>query len=328
MYSPKRTRKILLLAISLLVVGLVVENALAQEAYPTRPIKVVCPWAPGMSDTIARVVCKAAERELGQPIIVENKPGAGGSLGVNYAFKSEPDGYTLGLPMTSAYLVHPHLRKLAYDPLTCSVDITTIFKYSFGLAVRADAPWNSYEDVIAYAKKNPGKFTYGLGGGIGSTQHICMERIAMKEGIKWTIIPFKGDGESVSAVLGGHVNSVAQGPLAELPHLKAGKLKLLFTLDDKRWPDYPNVPTMMEKGFNFYAVSYQCLSAPKGVPESIIRKLEVAFNKAKKDPAFLKTLGDFHVPVGDLGGKEYSDFWRSKYDEMGEVIKVLGLQEK
>jgi tripartite-type tricarboxylate transporter receptor subunit TctC len=327
-FKKKNLWKGLLCTVFFLIIGLIGENALSQELYPNRPISVVCPWGPGMSDTIARIVCKAAERELGQPIIVENKPGAGGSLGVNYVLKSKPDGYTLGLPMTSAYIVHPHLKNLAYNPLTSTIDIATIFKYRFGVAVKADAPWNSFEDLISYAKKNPGKFTYGAGGAIGSTQHICMERIAMKAGINWTIIPFKTAPESVAAVLGDHVNAVVQGPLDELPHLKAGKLKLLVALDDTRWPDYPNVPTILEKGFDFYAVSYQALNAPVGVPESIIKKIEQAFDKAKKDALFLKTLADFGVAPGDLSGKQYADFWRKDYNKMGEVIKALGLQEK
>ncbi len=327
MYFSSRSSSRSLLGAILLVMALLAENGLGQEIYPSRPITVVVPWGPGMSDTVARVLCKAAEKELGQPVIVENKPGAGGSLGVNYVLKSKPDGYTLGQPMTSAYIVHPHLRKLPYNPLTNTIDILPIYKYPIGLAVRADAPWNSYEDLIAYAKKNPSKFTYGCAG-VGVIQHITMERLAMKEGIKWTMIPFKTVPESIAGVLGGHVHAVVQGPVDELPHLKAGKLKLLLSLADTRWPDYPNVPTILEKGFDFYAISFQCLNAPKGVPESIIKKIEAAFSKARRDPAFLKTLEDFHLSVSTMSGKEYSDLWRSKYDEMGKVIKALGLQEQ
>lgn len=307
--------------------ALIVSKAYSQEIYPNRPITVVLGWGPGMGDTIARVICKAAERELGQPVIVENKPGAAGSIGMNYVLKSKPDGYTLGVPMTNSYIVQPHLRKVPYDPFAESIEITTIFKYNYGLAVRADAPWNSYEDLIAYAKKNPGKFTYSTAG-IGTVHYICMERIAMKEGIKWTHVPFKSGGEAVAACLGGHTDAVVQGSVDEIPHIKVGKLKLLLVLDDKRWPTFPSVPAILEKGYSFYAYSYMCLNGPKGVPESIIKKLEEAFNKAKRDPSFLETLDKFQVGVGDLGGKEYSAIWRSKYDEMGKVIRALGLEEK
>lgn len=326
MYVPKKSiSKMLLIAVCLMM-ALLAREGLAQEAYPNRPITVIDPWGPGMSNTIARLVCKGAEKELGQPIIIESKPGAGGSIAMNYILKSKPDGYTLGTPMTSAYIIHPHLRQVQYNPFD-SVDITTIFKYPIGLAVRIDAPWKSFEEVIAYARKNPGKFTYSTAG-VGVVQHIAMEQMAMQEKIIWTQIPFKSGGEAVAACLGGHSDAVVQGPMDELPHVKAGKLKLLLTLDDNRWPDYPDVPNILEKGFNFYSMSYMCLNAPKGVPESIIKKLEAAFNRAKKDPVFLKKLEEFHVPVSHLNGKEYSDLWRSKYEEMGKVIKGLGLQEK
>jgi tripartite-type tricarboxylate transporter receptor subunit TctC len=116
--------------------------------------------------------------------------------------------------------------------------------------------------------------------------------------------------------------------LDEIPHIKAGKLKLLLTLDDKEWPGFPNVPSILEKGYNFYAITYMCLSAPKGVPEAIIKRLEAAFVKAKRDPSFIGTLEKFQVESGNLNGKEYSELWRSKYDEMGKIIKMLGLQEK
>jgi tripartite-type tricarboxylate transporter receptor subunit TctC len=326
MYSRRRNLVKAFFIVASLITNLLAGDGLAQEPYPNRPITVIDPWGPGMSNTIARFVCKAAEKELGQAMIIESKPGAGGSIAMNYILKARPDGYTLGTPMTSAYIIHPHLRQVQYNPFD-SVDITTIFKYPIGLAVRIDAPWKTFEEILAYARKNPGKFTYSTAG-VGVVQHIVMEQIAMQETIKWTQIPFKSGGEAVAACLGGHTDAVAQGPVDELPHLNAGKLKLLLTLGDSRWPDYPDIPNILEKGFNFYSMSYMCLNAPKGVPESIIKRLEAAFNKAKKDPFFLKKLEEFHVPVSNLNGKEYSDLWRSKYDEMGRIIKALGLQEK
>ena len=312
---------------SLFFTGPSVRIGFAQGTYPDRPITVINTWGAGMSDTVARIICRIAEKDLGQPVIVENKPGAGGAIGANYALKAKPDGYTLGVPMTSAYIILPHIRNLQYNPLTDAVDITTIFKYNFGLAVKADAPWKSFEEVIDYARKNPGKFTYATAG-VGVTQHITMEQMAMKLGIKWTQVPFKSGSEAVVACLGGNTDAVVQGSVDELPHVGVGKLRILLTLEDKRWPDLPNVPTIMEKGFNFFAMSYMVLNAPKGIAEPIVKKLEAAFNKAKKDPSFIESLKKFHVDVGDLNGEEYSKLWRSKYEEMGKVIKALGLQQQ
>jgi tripartite-type tricarboxylate transporter receptor subunit TctC len=280
-----------------------------------------------MQDTITRVICKAAERELGQPIIVENKPGAAGAIGMNYALKSKPDGYTLVAFVTSAYNIIPHMKKVPYNQFTDSIDITTFFKYNFALALRAEAPWNTFEELITYAKNNPGKFKYACAG-VGRPQHISMEWIAMKEGIKWTQIPYNSGSETVAACLGGHAEGIAQGSIDLIPHVKAGKMKLLLILEEKRWPGFPNVPCMVEKGYDFYPISYGSLAAPKGVPDPIIKKLEDAFTKAKRDPSVVETLGKFQVGSGTLTGKQYADLWRSKYDEMGKVIKALGLEEK
>ncbi len=324
-----RIMKVLLrlsLMVNFLIPCFFVTNGSSQEPYPNRPISMVCWSTAGMMDTVTRVICKVAEKELGQPIIVENKPGAGGAIGKNYVLKSKPDGYTLGVTTTGTYLVIPHMRKLPFDVLTDVTDIIAVCKYNFGLIVKIDAPWNSFEDVIAYAKKNPGKFTYACAG-VGVTQHICMERIAMKEGIKWTQVPFKSGGESVMACLGGHTDAVAQGSIDVLPHIKAGKLKMLLALDDKRWPDVPNVPHILEKGYDFYALSYISFYGPAGISEPIRQKFEDVFRKAMKDPSFIDVMKQFQVEAAYLSGKDYSNFWRSRYEEMGKVIKALGLKE-
>ena len=306
---------------------LFVNNALSQETYPVRPISLVIGVTAGMGDTLVRVICRVAEKELGQPIIVENKPGGGGTIALNYVLKSRPDGYTLGGCASTLLIVLPHIRELPYNVLTDITDIATVCNYPFGLCVKADAPWNSYEDVLAYARKNPGKFTYATFAG-APVQHVCMERIAMKEGIKWTAIPFKGGGESVAACLGGHTDAVAQGSIDLLPHINAGKLKLLLALNDKKWPQYPNVPCILEKGYNFHAMSYISFVGPKNLPESIRQKLENVFKKAVEDPSVIQMVNQFGLELACMGGKEYSALWRQDYDEMGRVLKAMGMGDK
>jgi tripartite-type tricarboxylate transporter receptor subunit TctC len=326
MYILKRSFSKVFFIVIFSMTALLIRDGLSQELYPNRPVTMVVPWgAGGMSDTITRVFAKVAEKELGQPIIVENKPGAGGSIGVNYVLKSKPDGYTLGVPQTSAYIIQPHVKKLPYNPLTDAIDIIAHVSNLLGFAVRADAPWNTFEDVIKYARNNPGKFTYACAG-IGTTQHICMERIAMKEGIKWTAVPFKSGAEATIAFVGGHTDGVAQTPIEMLPHKE--KMKFLLSLGDKRWPDFPNIPNTVEKGYNFYAMAYSAINAPKGVPEFIIKKLEGIFDKTRKDPSFIEAMGKLRTEICTLSGKEYSELWRKEYYEMGKVIKILGLEEK
>ena len=327
MSIPTKSSTKIFLIVVFLVTGLFVENSLSVELYPNRPITMVSASAGGMGDTLTRLIAKIAEKELGQPIIIENKPGATGTVGMNYTLKSKPDGYTIGTNATSVYNIVPNIRKVPYNPFTDIIDITTFCKYSFGLAVRADAPWNTLEEIIQYAKNNPGKFTYSVSG-IGRPQHIIMEWIAMKEGIKLTPIPFNDSGEAVVACLGGHANATVGGNVDILSQVKAGKLKVIVILDDKRWSTVPGVPSILEKGYNFYVASYMSVLTPMGVPDAIIKKLEGVFDKAKKDPSFTKALEEFEVAAGTLSGKEYSALWRSQYDEIGKVIKTLGLQEK
>lgn len=326
MYRLKRSLAVIFV-VPLLVSFLVVIGAYAQDAYPNRPVTMVVTFGPGMIDTVTRVLCKAAEKDLGQPIVIENKPGAAGTIGTNYLAKSKPDGYTLGSIGLGSCTIHPHLKNLAYNPLTDIVDITTIIRYPFGISVKRDAPWNSLEDIIAYARKNPGKFRYATAG-YGIPQHICMERIALQEGIKWTLVPFKSGSESIISCLGGHTDATLQGPVDAMPQIRAGKLKLLLAIDEKRWGYLPDVPNILEKGYKFFANSYFSVSVPKGVPDRIIKKVEEVFNKAKKDPAFIQTLETFAVDVGTMNGKEYSTMWKKEYQEMKDVIKTLGLQDK
>lgn len=307
------------------ILALSVNYSLGQETYPNRPINVIVFWGPGQTDTLTRVICKAAEKYLGQPLIVENKPGGSAAIGMNYVAKSEPDGYTIGVSATSVNYCLPHMRKVPYNILTDCTDICAITKYKAGLCVKADAPWNTFEDLLAFAKKNPGKFKYGSAGKSG-TQYIAMERIAMKEGIRWTQIPFKSGGEAALACLGGHTDAVAQGPIDVSPHLRAGKLKLILALNDSRWKETPNVPNCKEK-YGFSSVAYTSFVGPKNMPIAIVQKLEAAFKKAMGDPSFVDICEKFDVEQDFMTGKQYSDFWRSEYDNMGKVIKALGITE-
>jgi tripartite-type tricarboxylate transporter receptor subunit TctC len=328
MAMAKRKTSMACLVGILFISAFMAEKAFSAELYPSRPVTVVCGWgAGGMIVLSVRALGKAAEKEMGQPIIVENKAGAAGVIAKTYVAKAKPDGYTLGVSVTSTYTIQPQMRKTSYDPLTDFTDIMAYARYAIGFAVKADASWNTFDEVIAYAKKNPGKFTYAHGG-VGSMQHICMEQIALKEGIKWTQVPFKSGPEAVTAALGSHTDGVAQGPADILPHIKAGKLKMLLALNEKRWPEVPNIATVFEKGYDFGVVSYLFIYGPKGIPEPIRQKLEGTLKNGMKDRAFTETLKQFQVEEAYLSGKDYTAKWRSQYDEMGRALKALGLVEQ
>jgi tripartite-type tricarboxylate transporter receptor subunit TctC len=318
----------LFFVVMLLITALYVGEALSADTYPSRPVTVVCGWSAGsMHDTVMRSLSKAAEKELGQPIINENKAGAAGVIAKNYVLKSKPDGYILGTTVTATYIIQPQIKKTTYDPFTDVVDVMTFAKFNNGVCVKPDAPWNSVEDVIAYAKKNPGKFTYGHPG-VGMTPHIVMEHFAMKEGIKLQQVPFKSGMEALNATLGGHVSAGVAGSADVIPQIKEGKLKLLFIISDSRWPEAPNVPTILEKGHDFYVLSYLGIYGPKGLPEPIRQKLEGAFKNAMKDPSFQEMLKQYRIEQAYLSGKEYSDKWKAMYPPMGKILNSLGLVEK
>ena len=328
MCSSKNRVSKLFLVVIFLFTALFVKDGLSAEIYPDRPITIVLGWGSGgMHDTLIRLLSRAAEKELGQPIINENKAGASGVIAQNYVCKSKPDGYTLGSTITGTYIVQPQIRKTPYDPFTDVTNIMTYAKYNNGVCVRPDAPWNSIEDLIAYSKSNPGKFTYAHPG-VGMMPHIVLEHFTMKEGIKWVGVPFKSGPEGVNAALGGHVDGVVMGSRDLLPHIKAGKLKLLFIISDTRWPEVPNVPTILEKGHEFYMLSYMDVYGPKGLPETIRGKLETVFKNAIKDRSFQDILKEYHIEEAYLSGKEYSEKWRAMYPAMGKILNTLGLVEK
>jgi len=325
--SRNRMAKLILLVICL-VATVGATESLSSETYPNRPVTVVLGTAPGsMMDNLTRVISKAAEKELGQPVIVENKAGAAGVIAKSYVLKSKPDGYTLGSSVTATYIIQPQIRKAPYDPFKDVVDIMTFAEYNDGIAVKADAPWNSIEDVIAYSKANPGKFTYGHPG-YGMMPHIVMEHFAMKEGIKWQQVPFKNGPEAVNAVLGGHVNAAVAGSSDLIPQAQAGKLKLLVIISGNRWSAVPKVPTIVEKGHDFYVLSYVGIYGPKGLPEPIRQKLEAGFKNAMKDRTFQDMLKQYSIEEAYLSGKEYSEKWKTLYPSMGKTLNTLGLVEK
>jgi tripartite-type tricarboxylate transporter receptor subunit TctC len=324
----KHLPKLIAVHIYLIIGFFPILDGLAREPnFPVRPITMICGWgAGGMMDLSIRTLSKAAEKELGQPIIVENKTGAGGVIAQSYVCKSKPDGYTLGVTVTSTYILQPHIRKVSYDPLIDVTDVMAYARYVTGFCVRADAPWKSLEDVISFSRKNPSKFNFAHGG-VGTTQHISMEWIALKEGIKWTQVPFKSGPEAVMAVLGGHTYSVTQGPADVLPYIKTGELKMLLALNENRWPEAPEVPTIFEK-YKFCIPSYLGIYGPKEMPEAQRQKLETIFRNAMKDRSFIDTLNQGQIEIAYLGGKDYATKWKSRYQEMGKLLNSIGLVEK
>jgi tripartite-type tricarboxylate transporter receptor subunit TctC len=296
--------------------------------YPTKPITLIVQFTPGTStDIIARKIADVVSKDLGQPIVPINKPGGGGTLGVAEIARSKPDGYTIGCINMPTLAIIPHMQKLPYDPLKDISHICVISPYEYGLYVKGDAPWNSLEEFIEYAKKNPGKVTHGSPGP-GTTNHLIMVRIAKDLNIDWRHVPYKGDGELIPAVLGGSVTCGVGSPAALMPHIKAGKLKLLAVTSERRWSYLPEVPTILEKGFKYFQASYLSLGAPAGISEQIRQKLEDAFKKAIQDPLLRKEFEEkIYAKLEYISGKDYKKFIIDQYNFYKDFLKGIGLSE-
>jgi tripartite-type tricarboxylate transporter receptor subunit TctC len=301
-------------------------SAPAQEKYPTKPINFVIGYpAGGTTDVCARPLVMAASKILGQPIVVLNKPGGGSAVAVASLKIEKPDGYTIGI-LPSGAVLSQHMRKVPYDS---AKDFTPIMQYAvylYGLVVRSDSPWKTFKEFIDYAKANPGKVRYSTAGP-GTPQHLVMERLALKEKIKWTHIPFQGGGPAVTALLGGHVEASSQTTEWKA-HVEAGRLRLLAVYGEKRMADFPNVPTLLELGYDITAASLISIVGPKGVSPQIVETLHGAFKKAMEDPDFIKVSRQMDQPPLYRGPADLAKHLVKMNEEVGGLIKSLGLREE
>jgi tripartite-type tricarboxylate transporter receptor subunit TctC len=298
----------------------------AQEKYPTRPIEFIIGFPPGgTTDICARPLVSAASKILGQPVMVLNKPGASSVIAVTFLKTEKPNGYTIGVLPSSAVLSQ-HMRKVPYDS---AQDFTPIMQYSiytYGLVVQSDSPWKSFKEFIDYAKANPGKIRYGTAG-IGTPQHLVMERIALQENIKWTCIPFDGGPPALGALLGGHVEAVSLNPEWK-NHVKSGRLRLLAVYGEKRMIDHPNAPTLLELGYKMPIPSLIAIIGPKGLPPQVVDTLHGAFKKAMDDPDFIKISNQVDQPIVYRGPQDLGKHLVQMNEEIETIIRKLGLRKE
>ncbi len=297
-----------------------------QEKYPAKPITLIVGYPAGGSvDTCARPFSIAASRVLGQPIVIVNKPGGASSVAMAILKNEKPDGYTLGLLISGA-VMSQHMRKVPYDT---AKDFTPIIQYGvylYGLVVRPDSPWKTFKEFVKYAKDNPGKVRYSTAGP-GTPQHLVMERVAMKEKIKWTHIPFEGGGPAISALLGGHVEASSQTTEWK-KHVEAGTLRLLAVYGEKRMIDFPEVPTLLDLGYSITAPSLGSVVGPKGLSSQVVETLHGAFKKAMDDPDFIRISRQMDMPLVYRGPKEFAKHLSEMNEEVGSLMNKLGLRQE
>jgi tripartite-type tricarboxylate transporter receptor subunit TctC len=300
--------------------------AMAAE-YPTKPITLVIPFpAGGSTDLTTRALANAAEKFLGQPIIIENKPGGGATVGPTLVLAKPPDGYTIGV-FTDGCKIAYHMGKLRFDPMADMTHITHVGNYLYGIAVRADSPHKTIQEFIQYSKQNPKKVSYASVG-VGTSPHFAMEELSIVAGgIEWIHIPCKGGAEVNTALLGGHVDvGVGSSILGSL--VEAEKFRLLVIYAYQRSEKYPQVPTLKEVGYNLVNTSSLGIVGPKGMPKPIVQKLHDAFKKGMEDSEFQSIMKKFDMVLLYQNSADYEKFTLQDTERIGKLVKKLGLQKK
>jgi len=308
-------------AVLLLAVPLIA----AAQPFPSKPVTLICPWpAGGGTDIHLRKIAELAAKRLGQAVVVENRPGGSGMNGpATMAKTARPDGYTISQLAITAFRV-PHMQKVDWDPINDFSYIVGLAGYTFGIVVKADSPFKSFEDLIAYAKANPGKLSYATPG-TGTSLHLAMEEIGVKAGVKFLHIPFKGYADGATALLGGHV-MIQVDSTGWARQVDAGQMRLLATLGDRRtrW----NAPTVKELGIDTVSNSPYGLVGPKGMSPQVVKVLHDAFKSASDDPENMKTLQQLDQAHWYKSSEDYARWAAETLKAERATIERVGLLAK
>jgi tripartite-type tricarboxylate transporter receptor subunit TctC len=296
------------------------------DEWPSRPVRVLVPLgAGGFADVPARMLAPALSKELGGTFFVENKPGAGSTIGANEIAKSAPDGYNLLFSATPHVIsAHVYKKRLQYDALKDFTPIARVAAGPYVLAVHPSLPAKSVKELIALAKKEPGKIDYASSGN-GSAQHLVGAMFATMAGIELNHVPYKGSNQAMQDVLAGRVKVTFAGVPNVINQVRGGKLRALGVTGDKRWPDMPDVPTIAEAGVPGYEASlWLALFGPAGMPEPIVDRLAGAIEKALHDPDTVQKLRTAGIAPAYMGPKDFAPFVRAEYDKWGKVVEETG----
>lgn len=298
--------------------------AFAADPFPSKPITLVMPFPAGGSfDPMFRALADVASRDLGQPIVLMHRPGAGGITGPgSVALMNEADGYTLAV-MHNSVIRAPLLQKVNWDPLRDFSYLAGLFGMTTGIAVASDAPWKTLDDLLADAKKRPGAISWGTVGAT-SINRIYGERLARMNGTRFNMVPFKGGGEAFTALIGRHLD--VYGDPGFGPQVQGGKVRLLATFTAERLPRYAGVPTVKELGHDLVIESPVGLVAPKNLDPKIAARLAAAFRKAAADPAYLNQLDQFDMQAHWIDGSAYAAYAKAQFERDAKMLAELGFK--
>jgi tripartite-type tricarboxylate transporter receptor subunit TctC len=312
-----------LIALALVVTA----DGAAAQTYAARPIRMLVGFAPGgPADVMARLIGQRLYATLGQPIVIENRPGAGGTLAARLVAESEPDGYTLLLGNTSTLVVGPLMYKnVGYDARKAFAPIAWLGTTSDILVVNPKSPLKSVAQLIAYAKANPGKLNYSTPG-IGTPPHLIGEMLKLRAGIDIVHVPYKGGGPSIQAVIAREVDFTFENPQVALPLVQAGTVRALAVTSAERDPQAPDVPTLIESGLpGFVSESFTGVVGPAGIPGNIVARLNTAINESLRSPEVAATLAKLAVDAKEEPPEKFGAFLAAELANMAPVVKAAGL---
>ncbi|TDF61937.1 tripartite tricarboxylate transporter substrate binding protein [Cupriavidus sp. L7L] len=291
------------------------------ESYPTKPVRLLVGFAPGGStDIVARLIAPKLSQSLGQQVIVDNRPGAGGAIAADVMLKSPPDGHTLLVCTTGLQSIQPFLQRMAFEPADI-VPVTLIGNTPYIALVNASLPIHNVKELIAYAKANPGKLNFASSGN-GTAGHLAGEMFKLRTGVDIVHVPYKGTGQAMADLLGGQVSLIFDQPVSSMQHVKSGKLRILGVAASRRLEALPNVPTFAEQGISsFEPVAWVGLCASKGTPPSVLARLARDTTEALKQPAVAKRLSDDGIEVIGGSPEKFREFLVLDRKKWGGVIK-------
>jgi len=293
------------------------------QGFPAKPIKLIIAFpAGGPTDITMRSLADNASKALGQPVIVENKPGAGGTLPAQQLQTAQPDGYTLAQIPLGVFRL-PYTTKITWDPVKDIAYVLNVTGYAFGMVVPADSPLKSWTHFVGWAKANPGRLTYGSTGTLTSP-HLTTELIAQKLGIQLQHVPYKGSAELAQAIVGGHIMA-ASDSTGFAPLVEAGKLRVLNTWGEKRLAKFPDAPTLKELGIDIVQNSPFGIGAPRGTPPGVIKRLHDGFKKAMEDPSYVQALARYDMVPMYMSSAGYAKFAQETFLKEKALVEKLGL---
>ena len=300
-------------------------HALAQE-WPTTSVNVIVPWPPGgPSDIAARPVAKSLTEKLGQPFVIDNRGGGGGNIGSAAAAKAAPNGNTLLITSSAPIVINPSLYKtMTFDPSKDLVPITNLLRVPLVLVTHPSVPVNNLKELVSYIQSKKGDFSYASSGP-GTPQHLTAELFRSTLKLEMTHVPYKGSAPAISDLLGGHVPMMFDSMIAIMPHIRAGKVKVIAMSGDNRSNLIPNVPTFVESGYpTLVSYAWYGMFAPAGTPKEIINKINAATQDAMKQPEFQKVLADTGSEYVGTSPEVFADFVKAEAAKWSKVVKDSG----